>query len=164
MTTPGDRPAPQVPAGPVDGSVDASRLMEEIKTRVRERRASGFYSEDEVRRITQMEIELAESAPTFQDELEEHLERLNDDWDTAAEPALAKSADDAGLHWGPCPAFLPAGCGIAVLHGDPSKPNADILFRVPGKSDIAVHTHTSPKRMVLVSGELLVSYEGQPEA
>lgn len=84
--------------------------------------------------------------------------------DTAAEPALAKAADDAGLHWGPCPAFLPAGCGIAVLHGDPSKPNADILFRVPGKSDIAVHTHTSPERMVLVSGELLVSYEGQPEA
>lgn len=84
--------------------------------------------------------------------------------DTAAEPALAKAPDDAGLHWGPCPAFLPAGCGIAVLHGDPSKPNADILFRVPGKSDIAVHTHTSPERMVLVSGELLVSYEGQPEA
>ena len=52
MTTPSDRPAPQVPAGPVDGSVDAGRLMEEIKARVRERRASGFYSEDEVRRIT----------------------------------------------------------------------------------------------------------------
>lgn len=71
-----------------EGTVDAGRLMEEIKARVRERRASGFYSEDEVRRITQMEIELAESAPTFQDELEEHLERLNDDWDTAAEPVI----------------------------------------------------------------------------
>ena len=89
MTTPSDHPTPQAPAGPVDGSVDAGRLMEEIKARVRERRASGFYSEDEVRRITQMEIELAESAPTFQDELEEHLERLNDDWDTAAEPVIA---------------------------------------------------------------------------
>jgi len=63
--------------------------MEEIKERVRERRASGFYSEDEVRRITQMEVELAESAPTFQDELEEHLEQLNDGWDTAAEPVIA---------------------------------------------------------------------------
>ena len=72
-----------------EGTVDAGRLMEEIKTRVQERRASGFYSEDEVRRITQMEIELAESAPTFQDELEEHLERLNDGWDTAAEPVIA---------------------------------------------------------------------------
>ena len=89
MSTPSDGRAPQPPTGPGDGGVDAGRLMEEIKARVKERRASGFYSEDEVRRITQMEIELAESAPTFQDELEEHLERLNDGWDTAAEPAIA---------------------------------------------------------------------------
>jgi O-antigen chain-terminating methyltransferase len=75
---------------------DAARLMEEIKERVRERRASGFYSEDEVRRITQMEIELAESAPTFQDELEEHLEHLNDGWDTAAEPVIASHRPGVG--------------------------------------------------------------------
>ena len=72
------------PAGPVD----VARLMEEIKERVRERRASGFYSEDEVRRIAQMELELTESAPTFQDELEQHLAHLNDGWDTAAEPVI----------------------------------------------------------------------------
>jgi O-antigen chain-terminating methyltransferase len=71
--------------------------MEEIKERVRERRASGFYSEDEVRRITQMEIELAESAPTFQDELEEHLERLNDGWDTAAEPVIGSHRAGIGI-------------------------------------------------------------------
>jgi O-antigen chain-terminating methyltransferase len=81
-------PAPEAGAAPAEGRIDTARLMEEIKARVRERRASGFYSDDEVRRITQMEIELAESAPTFQDELEEHLERLNDGWDTAAEPAI----------------------------------------------------------------------------
>ena len=79
-----------------EGTVDAGRLMEEIKARVRERRASGFYSEDEVRRITQMEIELAESAPTFQDELEEHLEQLNDGWDTAAEPVIASHRAGVG--------------------------------------------------------------------
>ena len=45
--------------------MDVARLMEEIKERVRERRASGFYSEEEVRRIAQMELELTESAPTF---------------------------------------------------------------------------------------------------
>jgi quercetin dioxygenase-like cupin family protein len=84
--------------------------------------------------------------------------------ETAGEPALAKAAADAGLAWGPCPAFLPAGCGIAVLHGDPSKPNADILFKVPGQSDIPRHTHTSAERMVLIAGELLVSYEGQAAA
>lgn len=84
--------------------------------------------------------------------------------ETAGEPALARAADDAGLQWGPCPAFLPAGCGIAVLHGDPSKPNVDILFKVPGRSDIPLHTHTSAERMVLVAGELEVTYESQPSA
>ncbi len=82
----------------------------------------------------------------------------------APEPALAKTAGDAGLAWGPCPDFLPAGCAIAVLHGDPSKPNADILFKVPGQSDIPLHTHSSAERMVLVGGELEVTYEGQAPA
>jgi quercetin dioxygenase-like cupin family protein len=77
------------------------------------------------------------------------------------EPALARAADDAGLTWGPCPDFLPAGCAIAVLHGDPAQPNADVFFKVPGQSDIALHTHSSAERMVLVGGALLVSYVGQ---
>ena len=81
-----------------------------------------------------------------------------------AEPAIAKAADDAGLQWGGCPDFLPAGCAIAVLHGDPSKPNVDILFKVPAKSEIPLHTHTSAERMVLVAGELEVTYEGQAAA
>ncbi len=81
----------------------------------------------------------------------------------AAEPALAKTADDAGLAWGPCPDFLPPGCAIAVLHGDPAQPNADIVLKIPGRSDIALHTHTSAERMVLVGGELLVTYAGQAE-
>ena len=51
----------------------------------------------------------------------------------AQEPALALTARDAALKWGPCPAFLPKGCGLAVLHGDPSKPNADVFLKVPGK-------------------------------
>jgi len=82
----------------------------------------------------------------------------------AAEPALARTAADPALAWGPCPAFLPAGCAIAVLHGDPAQPNADILLKVPGGSEIALHSHTSAERMVLVGGELLVTYEDQPEA
>jgi quercetin dioxygenase-like cupin family protein len=81
-----------------------------------------------------------------------------------AEAAIAKTAEDAGLAWGPCPDFLPAGCGIAVLHGDPSKSNADVLLKVPGKSEIPLHTHTSAERMVLISGELHVTYEGQAQA
>ncbi len=75
--------------------------------------------------------------------------------------ALARTFQDADLQWGPCPAFLPEGCAIAVLHGDPSQDNADIFFKVPAKSTVPRHWHTSAERMVLVSGELHVTYDGQ---
>jgi quercetin dioxygenase-like cupin family protein len=78
------------------------------------------------------------------------------------EAALALTINDSSLKWGPCPDFLPKGCGIAVLHGDPSKPNVDVFFKVPAGSTIPEHTHTSAERMVLVSGELEVTYQGQP--
>jgi quercetin dioxygenase-like cupin family protein len=77
------------------------------------------------------------------------------------EPAIAWTADDARLQWGPCPAFLPEGCRIAVLHGDPGKSNADVLFKVPANSKLPLHWHSSAERMVLVAGELHVTYEGQ---
>jgi quercetin dioxygenase-like cupin family protein len=80
------------------------------------------------------------------------------------EPALTQTAHDARLEWGPCPPFLPRGCGIAVLHGDPAKDNLDVFFKVPAKSTIPLHWHTSPERMVLVAGELHVTYEGQQSA
>ena len=77
------------------------------------------------------------------------------------ERALAWAHEDAGLTWAPCPEFLPKGCAIAVLHGDPTKDNADILIRVPAGAQIPFHWHTSAERMVMVSGELEVTYEGQ---
>ncbi|MDP1862638.1 MAG: cupin domain-containing protein [Thiobacillus sp.] len=80
------------------------------------------------------------------------------------EQALTQTADDAQLKWGPCPPFLPKGCGIAVLHGDLAKDNLDVFFKVPGKSTIPLHWHTSPERMVLVAGELHVTYAGQKMA
>ena len=52
-------------------------------------------------------------------------------------------------------------CEIAVLHGDPAKPNADVFLKVPAKYEIPPHSHTSAERMVLVSGELEVTYRGQ---
>jgi quercetin dioxygenase-like cupin family protein len=78
-----------------------------------------------------------------------------------AEQAITKSADDAQLQWGPCPPFLPKGCAISVLHGDPSKDNLDVFFKVPGKATIPLHWHTSAERMVLVAGELQVTYDDQ---
>jgi len=75
--------------------------------------------------------------------------------------ALTRSAQDAQLQWGPCPPFMPAGCGLAVLHGDPAKPNADVFLKLPANAVIPEHWHTSAERMVLVAGELSVHYKGQ---
>lgn len=77
---------------------------------------------------------------------------------------LAKAMADANLAWGPCPAIFPAGCRLAVLHGDPSKPNADVFLKVPANSTLAHHWHTSAERMVLVAGNLHVTYDGNPMA
>ena len=80
------------------------------------------------------------------------------------EAAVTWTADDSRLQWGPCPAFLPKGCAIAVLHGDPAKANADVFFKVPANSTLPLHWHSSAERMVLVAGELRVTYEGQTAA
>ncbi|UVW27247.1 cupin domain-containing protein [Massilia sp. H6] len=82
----------------------------------------------------------------------------------AQEQASVVRVNDAGIEWGACPAPLPQGCALAVLHGDPAKPNADVFLRIPGRSRIPLHTHTSPERMVLVEGKLSVTYEGQKMA
>jgi quercetin dioxygenase-like cupin family protein len=78
------------------------------------------------------------------------------------ETSRAFTFEDPQLQWGPCPPFLPEGCEIAVLHGDPAQPNVDVFFKVPGGSTIPSHTHTSAERMVLVSGALDVTYDGEP--
>lgn len=82
----------------------------------------------------------------------------------AQEQALTSTAGDANLKWGPCPPFLPQGCVIAVLHGDPAKDNVDVFLKVPARSSIPLHFHTSAERMVLVAGELQVTYQGQKMA
>ena len=80
----------------------------------------------------------------------------------ASDSAISYSIHDESIEWGPCPEFFPAGCQIAVIHGDPSKPNVDIFFKVPGNYDLPAHWHTSPERMTLLSGALNVNYRGQP--
>lgn len=80
------------------------------------------------------------------------------------EAALTHSADDSTLKWGPCPTPFPQGCELTVLHGDPAKPNADVMLRMPGGYAIPAHRHTSAERMILVSGKLTVKYAGTPEA
>jgi quercetin dioxygenase-like cupin family protein len=79
----------------------------------------------------------------------------------AAPHALTRSAEDPQLEWGACPAFMPAGCGLVVLHGDPSHANADVFLRLPPRAELPEHWHTSAERMILVAGELTVQYQGQ---
>ena len=67
---------------------------------------------------------------------------------------------DKALKWGPCPDGLPKGCQVAVLNGDPAKPNADIYLKLPAKSKIQPHKHTSAERIVMMQGTLNVTYEG----
>ena len=79
-------------------------------------------------------------------------------------PPLSNTAGNPALKWGGCPDFMPKGCEIAVLHGDPAKSNADVFFKVPANAVITRHWHTSAERMVLVAGELHVTYDGYPTA
>ena len=83
---------------------------------------------------------------------------------TSSEQALALAAADPTLKWGACPAIFPTGCEITVLHGDPAKPGADVFLRVPPQYVIPPHAHTSAERMILVTGEMRVTYKGQAPA
>jgi quercetin dioxygenase-like cupin family protein len=75
--------------------------------------------------------------------------------------AFVQTADSPQLEWGPCPEFMPQGCAIAVLQGNPAEPNADVLFKLPAGTTAPEHWHTSAERMVLIAGEMEVQYEGQ---
>lgn len=77
-----------------------------------------------------------------------------------SETPLAKKASDSALAWGSCPPIFPGECAITVLHGDPSKRNADVFLRVGPGYELPHHRHTSAERMILVSGQLRVQYDG----
>ena len=77
-----------------------------------------------------------------------------------AERPLALLAADPGLQWGPCPPFFSEACRMTALHGDPAKPNSDVVCKLGGGDDLPLHWHTSAERMVLVQGELTVRYQG----
>lgn len=81
-----------------------------------------------------------------------------------ANPPLARRADDTALQWGVCPDFMPKGCRLGVLHGDPAQPNADVFLQVPGGARVPSHWHSSAERMVLVEGRLRVHYKGHDPA
>jgi mannose-6-phosphate isomerase-like protein (cupin superfamily) len=77
---------------------------------------------------------------------------------------LAVRPDAPSLKWTPCPPIFPKGCEIALLHGDPARPNADVFLRVPGGYEIPPHLHSSAERMILVRGRMRVAYRGAEPA
>jgi len=74
--------------------------------------------------------------------------------------SIAKTIHDSDIIWNPAPEFFP-GCSFTILHGDITKPNLDFFFRVEPNTEIINHTHNSAERMVLISGEMEVQYEGE---
>ena len=82
----------------------------------------------------------------------------------AQERPLALAHDSPAISWSPCPAVFPQGCELAVLHGDPARPGADVLLRVAPGQTLPDHSHTSAERMMLAAGRLTVKYRGAAEA
>ncbi len=79
------------------------------------------------------------------------------------EPAFIRTATDPEVDWGPCPEWMPEGCQLAVIQmlDLDEGLNADALFRLAPGTKVPMHWHTSAERMVLLSGELRVNYQGQ---
>ena len=76
------------------------------------------------------------------------------------EMSITKTINDDDIIWNPAPDFFP-GCSFTILHGDITQPNLDLFFRVEPNTEIINHTHNSAERMVLISGEMEVQYEGE---
>ncbi len=76
------------------------------------------------------------------------------------ETSFATTIDNKDLNWLPAPDFFP-GCSFTILHGDMSKPNMDFFFKIEANTEVVNHTHNSPERMILISGDLEVQYEGE---
>ncbi len=77
------------------------------------------------------------------------------------ERAFTRDYASAEIEWGPCPAFMPESCGLAILQGDPAKKNTDVLFRLRSNTTAPHHWHTSAERMILLAGEMKVDYDHQ---
>lgn len=77
------------------------------------------------------------------------------------EKAITRTHRDPTLKWSPCPPIFPKGCEVAVLRGDPTSGPSDVFLRVTPNYTLPLHWHTSPEHMILISGKLEVTYEGQ---
>ncbi len=70
------------------------------------------------------------------------------------------SPTDSRLKWGACPEGAPKGCQLAIVNGDPAKPGADLFLKLPSKSKVPSHKHTSSERIVVLQGDVNIAYDG----
>lgn len=81
--------------------------------------------------------------------------------ESAGEQAVSRTHKDRDLKWNTCPPIFPKGCEVSVLQGDPANGRSDVFLRTPANYRLPPHWHTSPEHIILVRGELHVTYEGQ---
>ena len=71
-------------------------------------------------------------------------------------PAWAIHSGD-GYTWGDAPPALGKGAKLAVLQGDPGKPEPyTVRLALPANYRIAPHSHTQTENVTVISGTLLV--------
>jgi quercetin dioxygenase-like cupin family protein len=64
-------------------------------------------------------------------------------------------ADPKEANWGPAPPMLPPGAQIAVLAGDPMKPEPyAVRLKFPANYAIPAHSHPTDENVVVVSGSV----------
>ena len=71
--------------------------------------------------------------------------------------AHAAHAQNPAVKWGPAPAIFPAGARMAVLQGDPSKPELfTVRLDLPKGYRVAPHYHPTDEHLTIISGTFLV--------
>ena len=71
-------------------------------------------------------------------------------------PAVANAQTQA-LAWGPAPAVFPAGAKMAVLQGDPSKPEwFTVRLDLPNGYRVQPHFHPTDELLTIISGTFLL--------
>ena len=80
-----------------------------------------------------------------------------------ASPAMPESmathriVEPATIQWSAGPAALPPGTKVAMLHGDPSKPELFVMrLWFPANFRIPPHTHPKPEIVTVISGSIIL--------
>lgn len=70
---------------------------------------------------------------------------------------LTAHAQAPALAWGPAPAVFPAGAKMAVLQGDPSKPEwFTVRLDLPSGYRVQPHFHPTDELLTVISGTFLL--------